>query len=458
VREPKVLYEVHVRQWLAELGVARLSDVPESELDALGSRGVELVWLMGVWQGGPRGAQIARTAEGLEASYRAALPDFGPADVACSPYAIADYRVSEEFGGPEALAQLRRRLASRGMKVILDFVVNHTGVDHHWIAEQPDLYVRDEHGNVVNGKDPYFPAWTDTAQLDLTNRATQARLRSVLASIAEQCDGVRCDMAMLALRATFKSIWHERVGEMDEELWPELITAARERHPAFLFLAEAYWGSEGELRALGFDYVYDKTLYDRLVHGNAGELRVHLSADVDWQRHTVRFLENHDEPRAASAMPPDRHRAAALLAATLPGMLLLYHGQLEGRRVRVPIQLRRGPAEPRDPELAAFYEKLLRLVPHPLLREGAWRLLDVRRAWDGNPTDANFVAYELALGTHRAWVIVNFSPQQGQCVVSVQGGTADLHDLLDGARYRRDVSGGLFVDLPPFGAHLFAVS
>jgi glycosidase len=458
VREPKVLYEVHVRQWLAGLGVARLSDVPDAVLDAFQSRGVELVWLMGVWQGGARGAELARTAEGLDASYRAALPDFRPEDVAGSPYSIAGYRVSDDFGGPDALAQLRRRLASRGMKVILDFVVNHTGLDHHWLAEQPDLYVRDEHGNVLNGKDPYFPAWTDTAQLDLTNRATRERLRSAIASIAEQCDGVRCDMAMLALRATFKSIWRERVGEMDEELWPGLILAARERNRDFLLLAEAYWGSEGELRALGFDYVYDKTLYDRLVHGDAAGLRAHLSADVGWQRRTVRFLENHDEPRAASVLPRDRHRAAALLAATLPGMLLLYEGQLEGRRVRVPIQLRRGPAESRDPELAAFYGTLLQLVRDPLLREGAWRLLDTRRAWDDNPTNTSFIAFERALDARRAWIIVNFAPHQGQCLVSVHGTQVELHDLLDDGRYSRDVSGGLFVDLPGWGGHLFAVS
>src|SRR5215213_1021784 len=104
----KVLYEIHVRQWLAELGVTSLTDVPNAAIDRLASRGVELVWLMGVWQSGPRALELARTHPDLQPAYRAALPDFNAADVVASPYSIAAYVAASDLGGPEALADLSR--------------------------------------------------------------------------------------------------------------------------------------------------------------------------------------------------------------------------------------------------------------------------------------------------------------------------------------------------------------
>jgi hypothetical protein len=294
--------------------------------------------------------------------------------------------------------------------------------------------------------------------------ATREQLRLVIASIAEQCDGLRCDMAMLALRGIFEGIWGGRTSgrpRAESELWPELFAAARERHPDFLFIAEVYWGKERELRALGFDYVYDKSLYDELVHGAPRELRHHLSDDD----RLVRFLENHDEPRAAAVFPPNRHRAAAVIVATLPGMFLLHDGQLTGRRVRVPIQLRRRPPEPPDPSLAVFYERLLHLVRDPLFRRGSWRMVETRAAWEGNPTWENFLAYERQIDHRRAWIIVHFAAHQGQCFAAfdagdLRGRRVELHDLLSGVNYIRegdDLANGLYVDLPAFGVHLFEV-
>src|SRR5215213_5645783 len=145
--------------------------------------------------------------------------------------------------------------------------------------------------------------------------------------IADQCDGVRCDMAMLLLNRVFAQTWGERVGwPPPSEYWTDVIGAVRAAHPGFVFMAEAYWDLEHELQSLGFDFCYDKRLYDRLESGDAPSICQHLQADLDYQNRLVRFLENHDEPRAAATFTPDRERAAAVVIATLPGALLWHEG------------------------------------------------------------------------------------------------------------------------------------
>src|SRR5947207_14857854 len=125
---------------------------------------------------------------------------------------------------------------------------------------------------------------------------------------------------------------------------------------------------------LGFDYCYDKRLYDRLERDNAESIRLHLTASLDYQDKLVRFIENHDEARAAASFSPEKERAAAVTMMTLPGAKLLYEGQCEGRRVSPPVFLARRPVEPIDADLQAFYYKLLAGVKATGLREGAWQL------------------------------------------------------------------------------------
>jgi len=494
-RETKhpILFEINVRPWLTELSARcgkslTFSDIPDLELDRIERLGIDFVWLMGVWETGPQGTEIARSHPGLLQEYRRALPDLTLDDVVGSPYAIARYVVSSRFGGPIGLADLRRRLADRGIKLILDFVVNHTGVDFPWVRERPELYVQGTQDDLqrspqdffsveaisgtrilAHGKDPYFPGWTDTAQLNLLHPATREALRSILIEIANQCDGVRCDMAMLALQSVFRGTWGDHLAgypQSSEELWTELVGTGRAQRPHFRFIAEVYWGLEGEVRSLGLDYTYDKTLYDGLVENNAERLRQHLGTDCIVQQCSVRFLENHDEPRAAAVFPLDRHRASAVVASTLPGMLLVHEGQIEGRRIRLPIQLRRRPVEPVEPEIQRFYERLLATLHDPVFRQGVWRLLPIRPAWEANSTWERFLAWEWSLGSRLCWVVVNLGSTQGQCYLSVsnaamRGREFDLRDLLGKAHYQRNGSDlldkGLYLDLPAFGFHAFAI-
>ena len=184
---------------------------------------------------------------------------------------------------------------------------------------------------------------------------------AALGRVAEHADAVRCDMAMLMLDDVVTATWGEQVGPPPAETyWTEVMAAVRERFPAFRFVAEAYWDREWDLQQLGFDYCYDKRLYDRLAQGDVGQVRGHLDADPAYQERLVRFLENHDEPRAARTFdPPARAKAAAVTIATLPGLTLWHDGQAEGRQVFVPVFLGRRPDEPYDAGLAD-------VVPRPV--------------------------------------------------------------------------------------------
>ena len=131
---------------------------------------------------------------------------------------------------------------------------------------------------------------------------------------------------------------------------------------------------EWTLQQQGFDLCYDKRLYDRLAHESAESVRGHLQADPGYQERLIRFIENHDEPRAAATFAPAQARAAAVVMSTLPGARLYHDGQFEGRRTRIPVFLGRGPDEPPDGDLRAFYARLLRAVDDADLRDGDWRL------------------------------------------------------------------------------------
>jgi hypothetical protein len=314
------------------------------------------------------------------------------------------------------------------------------------------------------GRDPYFAGWPDTLQLDYGNPATREAMAGELLRIAGQCDGVRCDMAMLVLPEVFERTW----GIPSEPFWPEAIRRVRERVPDFCFMAEVYWDLEWTLQQQGFDYTYDKRLYDRLHGQDAAAVRGHLHADPEFQRRSVRFLENHDEPRAAAAFPPRVHRAAATIAFLVPGLRFVHEGQRSGRQLRASNHLRRRSPEPIDLELAAFYARLLGGAHRPVVRDGQWRLLPVRPAWDGNPTWDRFIAFAWELGDRHLLVAVNYGPTQGQCYVDpgwsgLDGRTWYLTDLLNPAvTYERDggdlARRGLYLDLAAWGHHLFEVT
>ena len=284
-----------------------------------------------------------------------------------------------------------------------------------------------------------------------------------LLKIAGQCDGVRCDMAMLVLPDVFERTWHVRAPLF----WPEATRRVRERAPDFCFMAEVYWDLEWTLQQQGFDYTYDKRLYDRLREGHPRPVREHFHAGLDYQHKLARFLENHDEPRAAATFAPDVHRAAAVITFLSPGLRFFHQGQFEGRTKRISPHLVRGPLERTDQRLEEFYHRLLAVLRQPVVRDGRWQLLECIPAWDGNWTWDCFVAFAWEAPGSRVLVTVNFAPHQSQCYVrlpfaDLAGGQWRLQDQMADDAYDRDglelQNRGLYLDSPPWQASVFALT
>ncbi len=481
-----LVHEVFAWPWLTDLSAAEgrvvtLADVPDAAWDAVVVPGADAVWLMGVWERSPLGRAIALADAGVVADCRAALPDMTDDDVVGSPYCVHDYTVDTRLGGHDGLAAARAALAERGVKLLVDFVPNHVAPDHPWVAthheyfvpadeadeaRDPDSFLETANGVFAFGRDPNFAPWRDVLQLDPLSPELRDAVVETLLDIAFQADGARCDMAMLALDDVVATTWGGRVGPpLALPYWSEVISRVRAQAPDFLFVAEAYWDREPDLIGQGFDHAYDKRLYDRLVHDDAASVRAHLGAEPAYQRHLIRFLENHDEPRAATVLPPGRDRAAAVTITTLPGAVLLHDGQLDGRRVRLPVQLGRRPAEPLDAELRTWWTALLDINARERAKDGRWSLLMVD-GWPDNQSAQHLAAWQWAAddaGTGaRHVVVVNLSGERADGRVRV-GGTAGhsctLTDLLTGVVYPRSGDaidqGGLYVGLDAWGQHLF---
>jgi glycosidase len=474
------IYELNTWVWLRELGVG-LADVPAEKWDAIAELGFDAVWLMGVWERSPAGVEIALRNDGLVESFRRALPDFARADVVGSPYCIRDYKVAAEFGGDEGLAAAREALRRCSLKLILDFVPNHVAPDHPWADLHPEYFIRGSDDDALrdpasyvrvgdsvlaNGRDPYFSAWPDVVQLNAFSPELRAAVVTTLGRIAEQCDGVRCDMAMLMMSDVFERTWGERAGgRLPEEYWPSMIEAVKAKHGEFVFLAEAYWDLEYALQQQGFDYCYDKRLYDRLLHEGAEAVHGHLTGDTAYQERLVRFIENHDEPRAALVFDPGRARAAAVATLGQTGARLVHDGQLEGRRVQLPVFLGRRPDEQPDADLRAFYERLLQGLNDDVFRIGAWQIAE-SGGWDGNDGWRNLLAWVWHGNGTRKLVVVNLGDSQADGHVSLpwdelRGADWTLADSSSGEVYVRsgdDLRDGLYVSLEPWGWHLFDVA
>ncbi|MGQ0636199.1 MAG: alpha-amylase family glycosyl hydrolase [Planctomycetaceae bacterium] len=481
------LYQVNTRVWLTELGrglgrPATLDDISDRELDRFAERGFDWIWFLSVWQTGPAGQRISRTNPEWRREFQETLPDLRDDDIPGSGFAITDYTVHQSLGGDAALARLRDRLAKRRLRLMLDFVPNHTGLDHIWVNEHPEYYVSGTEldlarqprnyiwvnrprGDLLlaHGRDPYFPGWPDTLQLNYGNPAAQDALSGVLEKIAGQCDGVRCDMAMLVLPEVFERTW----GIRTEPFWPKATRRVRQEVAGFCFMAEVYWDLEWTLQQQGFDYAYDKRLYDRLREGHARPIREHFLAGLDYQNKLARFLENHDEPRAAATFPEGVHEAAAAITFLSPGLRFFHQGQFEGRKKRISPHLGRAPVEPVDARLSQFYKRLLEVLRRPIVRDGQWQLLECAPAWDGNWTNDCFVAFAWqATDGQRLIVAVNYAPHQSQCYLKLPfsdlaNGDWRLCDLLGSEAYDRSgddlQSRGLYLDAAPWKVSVFSL-
>ncbi len=483
------LYEISTLPWL--LGLSRklgrkitISGVPEDEWQRLQDLGFDLVYLMGMWRRSPAGRLLSRNQTSLFSSYDECLPGWTLADVPGSPFSISAYEPDPQIGTWDELDRVHQQLNDLGMRVILDVIPNHTGPDHRWLLDHPEYYVRgtleqyrrspgnffiaeDARGEahvVAHGRDPNFAPWADTAQLNYFNAGLRSAMIDQIKMISEFCDGARCDMAMLVLTDTFHQSWEPLLGSTPaprQEFWHEATRAV----PDFIWIAEAYSDSEWALQQLGFTFTYDKRLYDRLRDGFVRDVYLHLKAEWDFQSRSLRFLENHDEARAAVAFGALRLPAVAVLATTVPGMHFINDGQLEGLKTRLVVQLARAKEEPIDFETLGLYKKILSLADAPEFHSQNWKLLESRDADDHTASD--LIAYMWKGDSGVKLVVVNLGTgtASGRLYIADDFSNAAVvtfDDLLNNRSYDWNIADlrqwGLFIKLEAFGAHIFQVT
>lgn len=345
------VYEVFVRDFSPE---ANFQGVLNG-LDRIQGVGAEVVWLMPIHPIG----EVNRK---------------GPLG---SAYSIRDYRrLNPDFGGADDFRALVQAVHGRGMKIILDWVPNHTAWDHVWVSSHPDFYTRNEAGEmtVPLDNDGKLTDWTDVVDLDYGNTEMRQAMIAEMRYWLDQfgIDGFRVDVA----------------GMVPDDFWREAMPQLRAAG-ATLLLAE--WG-EPKMHELGFDLTYAWDSYHRLKAAWKGEpASVFVEREVDELRRIpeggarLRFTTNHDE--TAWDDPPvtlfggvDGARAAFVIMALLPGPPLIYNGQeVEspqklGLFVQEPIDWARPDAD----VARAFYRRVIDLArTHDAFTSGTLEPLEV---------------------------------------------------------------------------------
>lgn len=485
------LLEVNTRVWIKKFGIdARFSDIDQKFIDELSKKGIEILWMMGVWKTSPGLAAQYCFGIDLVPGYVKALSDWKKEDVIGSPFAIDDYILNPALGTEDDLLKFKERLNNSGMKLFLDFIPNHFGADSSLIQSHPEIFLQTDKNSfdkdpyaffkyngvgkplyLVHGRDPFFPPWSDTAQVNYFEPAARDIMTKKLSYIASVADGVRCDMAMLPLNNVFQNTWMGVLSETNykkpgDEFWRFSIAKTKEKNPDFMFMAEAYWDLEWQLQQLGFDYTYDKKLYDRLSEGDIQGIRGHLQADKQYQLKSVRFIENHDEERSIVNLGRFKALAAATVISTIQGVHFYYDGQFEGKKTKLPVQLGREPVEKPSVMIQLYYDNLLEITNEKIFKNGEWQLLNPLNADPANFSCDNFLAWQWSLENELRIVVINYSHSTSQCRLkmdlSAANGIVSLKDLLTDMVYKRSVKEisdpGLFIELKGYQSHIFALT
>jgi hypothetical protein len=447
----------------------------------------DLVWFMGVWKSSPKSMEICKTHTGLRHEFQKCLPDLRENDILGSPYAIWEYSPNPIVAkGFEGLRKVKQQLNQMGKKLILDFVPNHMSVDTIYLEKHPEYFLQKKEGETVcqnsfyhaptgkiffHGRDPYFDGWTDTVQWDFSHPEVLQLHKEILLKIGSVCDGVRCDMAMLPL----PDIFEHTHGKYALEYWKPLIESTKDKYNNFLFMGEVYWNREYELQQLGFDFTYDKTLYDRLKNRETFEIKSHLDATIEYQKKSIRFLENHDEERAYNTFQESSISLFALLSF-LPGMILYYEGQSEGAIHKVPVQLGRAPQNDTNEIAIEFYKRAFQQIQKRKSKEYlyyntsfnsyeaiGYNPLIIKCISVSNSKDPNFSLEILFFNPEDRIISGWFRFDSSICkkLENVSKSELVFTDVVTGESYvfsRYEIlEKGIYIKLPPFRSHWFVL-
>jgi hypothetical protein len=485
------LYELNTRIWVnrfnQENKKAKLQDIPNEYWDDLINKKFDYIWLMGIWTTCDSIIDKYCFEPGLVKSYDRALKGWKKEDVIGSPFAVDTYKISPHIGDLKSLLDLKSFLNKKGLKLILDFVSNHFSANSRIIKSNPGLFLtvdrqlfesdphtfykpfEAEDKYYAHGRDPFFPAWQDTIQVNLFSSEAREYLTGILLELIKICDGVRCDMAMLALNNVFKNTWGSVLSRFgyekpQTEFWKEIIDKVKNVRSDFLFIGETYWDLESELHQLGFNYTYDKSFTDKLKTGTVQDIHDHLLSENEYQKKSVRFIENHDEERAVSAFGKEKSKAAATIINSVPGMVLINDGQFEGKKIKLPLQLGREPEEPIINGIKDFYQKLFSVTSEEIFKKGEWSLLNPATSWLGNETYLNMLAWHWELNDEKRLVVINYSTVISSCRIKLDvkdyPEEFELTDLMNDQiyiRYSDEVYyTGLYIELKPYQSHIFS--
>ncbi|MCQ2817026.1 MAG: alpha-amylase family glycosyl hydrolase, partial [archaeon] len=483
---PTIL-QISTRPFLYQLSKERgltlktLRDIPDDVIEEWSNLKFDFVWFMGVWQVGPYGIEHDRTDEGLVKGFKEILPDYISEDAIGSPYAITDYVCNSELcpNGDNDLIYIRDKLNKKNIKLMLDFVPNHSALDSPWVDESMDYYIRAPKelsppydpskyftNGIAYGNMQYSSAWTDVGQLNYWNNNTRILMTNKLKRVASLADGIRCDMAYIILNDYFQGTWQTELNSWgytkpSTEFWSDAIKEIKKTYPSTLFLAEVYGDYFKNLIEEGFDYTYDKELLDRFKSGHLDNTRAWITSMIPYNNHVCRFLENHDDNRAVTAFGGNYKMtmAAAVGTYTLPGLRFLFQDQWFCYRNKLDVHLRRSYSENKIEDCEKFYKTFFTIFTDEIFKNGEWTYLNVLgdSAW-------RLMAWSwVGPSGNKRLVALNFSQEQagGNIVLSdLRGsGQVTLKELFSGVEYIRSADEirdtGLVVVLESMQAQIF---
>ena len=490
--------------------IYRLDQIPDEELQLLASRGMTGLWLIGLWERSKASKTIKRlcgNADAVASAY--SLQDYAIAEDLGGEAACHDLRERAARAG----LRLASDMVPNHMGIDSEWVIEHPEwflarpespfpsykfngpnlstdsrveikiEDHYYDQTDAAVTFRIRHHRdgatrfMYHGNDGTTFAWNDTAQLDYSKESVREHVIQVILDVARRFPIIRFDAAMVLAKRHVQRLWFPLPGAggsipsraenalsqedfdalMPHEFWREVVDRVAVEVPGTLLLAEAFWLLEGYfVRTLGMHRVYNSAFMNMLRDEENAKYRSYLKKTVEFDpdilKRYVNFMSNPDERTAADQFGTgDKYFGTSVLLATLPGLPMFGHGQVEGFTERYGMDFKQARVDEQpNQSLVARHQSLIAPLlknRHIFAESTHFVFYDF---WTGNGTvDENVFAYSNRSGGERAIVFYNnvYGSTQGTIHMSV-----GFLDKATGALQQKSLAEGL--DLPGNGAIL----